>query len=155
MGDESVTISDPFLHIVTSSLPPGGARGVLPATETSFNGELMFIWSSPIGGAAAEERRARGDEDETFWRAARGVPCDRDFCDRREAGEDIVAYECQRLLEEEKIVRTRLKFGKTRLGPRTRKVVLGALDLLVQQMTDRLGYNLYILTPSAASMESL
>lgn len=94
MGDESVTVSDLFLCIDISSLPPVGARGVLPATEASFKGELMFIWSSPFGAAAGEERKTRGDEDDTFWRAARGVPCDCALYDRREAGEDIVAYEC-------------------------------------------------------------
>ncbi len=85
MGDESVTVSDPFLCIWSCILPPGGARGVLPATEVSFNGELIFIWSLPFGAVTKEER------------AARGVPWDCDLCDRRDAGEDMMAYVCWKL----------------------------------------------------------
>lgn len=85
MGDESVTVSDPFLWIWSYMLPPGGARGVLPATEASFKGELIFIWSLPFGTVAREARDARG------------VPWDCDLRDLREAGEDMVAYECWKL----------------------------------------------------------
>lgn len=48
------------------NIPPGGARGVLPATEACFKGELMFTWSLPFGTAAGEERKNRGEEDGTF-----------------------------------------------------------------------------------------
>ena len=44
-----------------------------------------------VGAAAGDERKNRGDEDGTFWRAACGVPCDWACCDRRGVGEDIFA----------------------------------------------------------------
>ena len=45
----------------------------------------------PFGAAAGDERKNRGDEDGIFWRAACDVPCDWVCCDRRGAGDDILA----------------------------------------------------------------
>lgn len=56
MGDESAAVSDWLLHDKTFDLPPGGVRGVLPAIEASFKGELIFMRSSPLAAAAGEER---------------------------------------------------------------------------------------------------
>ena len=59
----------------------------------------MFMWSSPFGAAAGEERKNRGDEDGTFCRAARGVPCPLAGCDRRGLGEDIAAQSLSKIVE--------------------------------------------------------
>lgn len=70
---------------------PGGALGVLSTIDGCFSGELIFMLALPVGAAAGDERKNKGDEYGTFWRAACGVPCDWACCDRRGAGEDIFA----------------------------------------------------------------
>ena len=90
-----LVMSLPFLAMLKSCarihLPPGGALGVLPAIDGCFSGELIFMLALPFGAAAGDERKNSGDEDAIFWRAACDVPCDWGCCDRRGAGEDIVA----------------------------------------------------------------
>ena len=57
----------------TLDLPPGGARGVLPATEACFRGELMFVLPFPLAfpfGAAGDDWKKSGDEDGIICRAA-------------------------------------------------------------------------------------
>ena len=104
IGEESASISDLASGRKEDDVPPGGARGVLPATEGCFKGQLMSILALPfgtLGSTAGDERKKRGDEDGTFRRDAGDVACDCACCDRREAGEDIftISVKCMMQLK--------------------------------------------------------
>ena len=74
------------------NLPPGGARGVLPAREDCFRGELMSRLGFPFPfpfGATGDEWKKSGEEDWIFCRLAWGVACTEAGRDRRGAGEDM------------------------------------------------------------------
>ena len=53
IGDESMTVSIQLRENRVTCSPPGGARGVLPATEACFKGEVIL--SLPFGAAAGED----------------------------------------------------------------------------------------------------
>ena len=62
-----------YCLLQVANSPRGGARGVLPATETCFRGELISMLAFPFAfplGAAGDDWKNSGDEEGIFRRVA-------------------------------------------------------------------------------------